>query len=346
MANVQVENGYIRIATELMDEIIRRDFSKRQLAILHFIIRLSYGCQKKDCVIGKFNAFELAGLNKSDIKKELKFLRECRVINWDENTMIFSINKDYEKWQINPNKGFEKEKLDQLIHENIKKFVGKTPTNEGEKVGKIPTISKSEVGKIPTNLDEKVGKTPTNELVKHQLQETEIPWEGNVEEVPKDSIKDSYLKINTTTTAAVENPIQLFEKLLCRLSPMQMESLIKWEKAFKGKSEIVNEAITIADNKNKRYFGFVEFLLKEWANNNLDSLDRVRAFEQEKFNKTKPRSGYGRKPIRTEKVPDWYEKQKQQQTASKPPNQEQEESPEEKRARLLEIQKKYQNSGF
>lgn len=47
MADVQLENGYIRIATELIDEVIRRDFSKRQLAILHFIIRLSYGCHKK-----------------------------------------------------------------------------------------------------------------------------------------------------------------------------------------------------------------------------------------------------------------------------------------------------------
>ncbi|MGG3929576.1 replication protein [Schinkia azotoformans] len=89
MADIQLKNGFLRIATELMNEIIRRDFSKRQLAILHFIIRLSYGCHQKDCLIEKFNAFEIAGLNKSDIKKELQFLRDCRVINWDEKKWYF-----------------------------------------------------------------------------------------------------------------------------------------------------------------------------------------------------------------------------------------------------------------
>ncbi|MGE8207734.1 replication protein [Heyndrickxia sp. NPDC080065] len=341
MANVQVENGYIRIATELMDEIIRRDFSKRQLAILHFIIRLSYGCQKKDCVIGKFNSFELAGLNKSDIKKELKFLRECRVINWDEESMIFSINKDYEKWQVNPTKGFEREKLDQLIHENIKNNVGKTLT---KKVGKIPTSLEEIVGKTLTEMGVKVGKTLIDKLVKHQRDMWGNAWESKDEDTLKDSIKDIYLKIiTTTTTTEQENPIALFEKLLCRLSPIQSHSLLKWVDEFEGKSEIVNEAITIADNKNKRYYGFVEFLLKEWANNNLNSLDRVRAYEQEKFNKTKGPRNINRKPVRTEKIPSWYDGDQPKSTPPLPANDG--ESLEEKRARLQRIQKQYQNSG-
>ena len=87
------------------------------------------------------------------------------------------------------------------------------------------------------------------------------------------------------TTTATENPIVLFEKSLCRLSPMQAEKIYMWIDDFNGQSEIINEAIRIADDKNKRNFGFVEFLLKEWSNNKLDSLDRVRAYEQEKFKK-------------------------------------------------------------
>jgi predicted phage replisome organizer len=90
-----------------------------------------------------------------------------------------------------------------------------------------------------------------------------------------------------TTTTTTENPINVFEKLLCRLSTNQIEKLYAWIDDFNGNKEIVNEAIIIADNKNKRYFGFVEFLLKEWFNNKLESLDRVRAYEQEKFNKQK-----------------------------------------------------------
>ena len=116
---------------------------------------------------------------------------------------------------------------------------------------------------------------------------------------------------DTTTTTAEENPVRLFEKLLCRLSHNQMESLYKWQDDFNGQTEIINEAIQIADNKNKRYFGFVEFLLKEWANNNLDSLDRVRAYEQEKFNKTKVKQYPKRGPMRTEMLPDWFDEDQQ-----------------------------------
>lgn len=123
-------------------------------------------------------------------------------------------------------------------------------------------------------------------------------------------------KVNYTSTTTTESPIQLFEKLLCRLSINQMNSLNKWVDDFNGQEEILNEAIRIADNKNKRYFGFVEYLLKEWSKNNLASLDRVLAFEQEKFNKyQKPRAG--KSTVRKEEVPDWLKKQKEQEDTSK-----------------------------
>jgi predicted phage replisome organizer len=121
---------------------------------------------------------------------------------------------------------------------------------------------------------------------------------------------------NNTTTTILGNPIAYFETLLCRLSPRQSESLYQWIDDFNGQVEIILEAINIADSKNKRYFGFVEFLLKEWADNKLPSLDRVRAFEKEKFNKLKtPRTGTAnKKPTRTEHLPDWYHEQEGKQS--------------------------------
>lgn len=111
-------------------------------------------------------------------------------------------------------------------------------------------------------------------------------------------------EITTTTT---ENPIVYFEKLLCRLSVNQIEKLYKWLDDFDGQAEILKEAIDIADSRNKRYFGFVEYLLKEWKNNNLPSLERVKAYEQEKFNKQKPgKTGKYNKPIRQEKLPAYW----------------------------------------
>lgn len=117
----------------------------------------------------------------------------------------------------------------------------------------------------------------------------------NVDIKTQSKVKESKVKkskVNDPTTTTKENPVQLFERLLCRLSPMQMEKLYQWIDDFDGQEEIINEAIKIADDKNKRYFGFVEFLLKEWANNNLTTLDRIRAYEQEKFKKE---GNYGEK---------------------------------------------------
>ncbi|SHM58724.1 phage replication protein O [Gracilibacillus kekensis] len=47
MANPQVENGYIRIANDLWNEVLRRDFTKRQMNLILLIWRLSYGTGKK-----------------------------------------------------------------------------------------------------------------------------------------------------------------------------------------------------------------------------------------------------------------------------------------------------------
>ncbi|MFD0825822.1 DnaD domain protein [Neobacillus sp. M.A.Huq-85] len=132
-------------------------------------------------------------------------------------------------------------------------------------------------------------------------------WTANEQQVNTNNNGNNENKKDTTTT---ENPIVYFEKVLCRLSTVQMNKLYAWLDDFNGQAEIINEAIDIADSRNKRTYGFVEFLLKEWANSKLDSLDRVRAYEQEKFNKQKPvRAGKYTKPIRQEQVPEYMDRE-------------------------------------
>lgn len=279
MADVQLENGYIRIATELMDEIIRRDFSKRQLAILHFVIRLSYGCRKKDCLIDKYNLFEIAGVNKVDIKKELKFLRECGVICWEESTMIFSINKDYEKWQITPSKGFEKERFDQLIHENIKRKVSKTLTD-----------LENTVSKTLTKLGLKVSESLTSELVKHLLELFGSAWESKDEQVLKDSIKDIYLKIykeeeEETTVERILELLQkseiLEEKNITEFLREDIDDVIN-NFGFEHPEEMIIEAIKDAARGNGRTWKYVYKKLNDWKRKGIkttDDLERLEAGE-------------------------------------------------------------------
>lgn len=168
VASPQTEKGHVRIANELWNELLRRDFSKRQQNLILFIWRLSYGTGQKDCVIDKFNNLELAGMYKQDVKKELKFLRECAVLDWDEKTMVFSINKNYHLWQITPNKNWDSEKFDELIHQNLsRKKVSKTRTKKENEVSETLTKKKSRVSKTLTFKSKQVSKILTMRLVKY-----------------------------------------------------------------------------------------------------------------------------------------------------------------------------------
>lgn len=168
MADVQVENGYIRIANEIWDEIIRRDFSKRQKDILLFIWRLSYGCSKKTAIVPKLKHFSLCGVGSTNITQELKYLQDMKVISWDREQMIFSFNKNYELWQVSPVRGWDDEIFDELIHLNISK-----------KTSQINNLSKQEV---INSISEK--------LLKQEVLEPEIPCGSKAEGMSKDSIKD------------------------------------------------------------------------------------------------------------------------------------------------------------
>lgn len=305
MADVQPENGFLRIATELMDEIIRRDFSKRQMAILYFIIRLSYGCQRKNCIIEKFNLFEVAGINKVDIKKELKFLRECFVINWDEKTMIFSINKDYDKWQISPSKGFDREKFDKLIHQNLKEKVSETLTNNDGDISNSLTELEEVVSKTLTDLGEKVSETLTKKLVKHLLSSGENGWESKAEDTLKDSIIDIYLKINKEEEE--EKLVERILDLLQKSKILEKKDITEFIREdiddvinnfnFEQPEEMILEAIKDSARGNGKTWKFVYKKLVDWkklgikTKEDLENKSEKRAGDGEKVHKY--RSGYG-----------------------------------------------------
>lgn len=134
MVNPQKERGYVGLANEIWDEIIRRDFTKRQKDILQLLIRLSYGCQQKTAYIPKQQDFTLCGLGgKGHVGEELKHLEACRAIIRHRDTNEFELNKNYDMWQISPVRGWDEERYKELIHLNIihAKKKGKAVTEMG-----------------------------------------------------------------------------------------------------------------------------------------------------------------------------------------------------------------------
>ncbi|WP_335871260.1 DnaD domain-containing protein [Bacillus sp. 2205SS5-2] len=103
--------------------------------------------------------------------------------------------------------------------------------------------------------------------------------EKEEEEVEVEVEVEDQLVNKSSATATI---IQTFESCLCRLSPLQLASIQKWVEDVQ-EPEIVLEAIKIADDRNRRTFGFVEYLLREWADKKLTRLTHIQTYENSKF---------------------------------------------------------------
>lgn len=195
MANPQKENGHIRIANELFDQFVIRDFSMKQLKIIMLILRLSYGFSKKEAFITKQYLFELSGIYKCDVAKELKHLSQNNVIIWDKDNNVFSLNKNYDQWNFPFHKLYDKENYQNLIK------------NQFVKHKLIETESLQ-------NTNQDVCETQTFGFVKHKpieaeniLTEQDLTPSKNILKPCKDKIIDNIVDVEgeIPTAPAINN---------------------------------------------------------------------------------------------------------------------------------------------
>ncbi len=100
MASPQPEQGFTRIANELLDALIAADMTKRQLRVALAIVRQTYGYNRKEDDISGSRLAELTGLRRQHCNAALLELAALQVITrrtgrWGTRV---SIQKDYERW--------------------------------------------------------------------------------------------------------------------------------------------------------------------------------------------------------------------------------------------------------
>ena len=117
MANPQPTEAHLRIAHTILEQIMVSDFSKRQLSILLFILRLSWGCGKKEAIIPHQSDFEMVGVGKGHIKAEIDWLIEAKVITRDND--CYSFNKDYDCWRISRARAYSQMKVTEMVTLNL-----------------------------------------------------------------------------------------------------------------------------------------------------------------------------------------------------------------------------------
>lgn len=120
MANPQTEDGYTRIANELMEALAKIRIPGEAMKVLLVILRKTYGFQKKEDSISLSQFCLCTGMKKPAICKALHNLNALNVITQKDNgsSKIYGINKDFDSWNPLPKKITVK-KMEYLLPKKI-----------------------------------------------------------------------------------------------------------------------------------------------------------------------------------------------------------------------------------
>ena len=102
MASPQLENGYLRIAQQLVDQFCRRCFNGQEWRILWAVIRKTYGYNKREDAISLSQFREITGMDCKSVARTLKCLRIKNVLICKESRAgnVYKINKNFDAWLV------------------------------------------------------------------------------------------------------------------------------------------------------------------------------------------------------------------------------------------------------
>lgn len=106
MANPQLENGFVKIATEIFEAMIKIRIPGEARQVLDFIIRKTYGFNKKEDAIALTQFVIWTGLKKPTVCKAIKKLLDMKIITQKDNDVAkkYSLQKNFDEWKPLPKK--------------------------------------------------------------------------------------------------------------------------------------------------------------------------------------------------------------------------------------------------
>jgi phage replication O-like protein O len=139
----QCEDGYTRIANELLDALCKIRVPGESMQIFLAILRKTYGYGKKTDRIALSQLAEMTGIVKTHISRSLEKLIEIGIVTKEGNGtyVTYGINKHYAKWTPLPKKVTVTQKGNKVT------IIGNEVTKEGnEKLPiKVNTKEKKEI---------------------------------------------------------------------------------------------------------------------------------------------------------------------------------------------------------
>lgn len=100
MANPQIEDGFTRIANEIIEALMRTNLHPYESRILWAIWRITYGYHKKaDWILNK-QLVNMTGIHKAHVSNTISKLTTRKIVTRSGNKIAF--NKDYQQWRELP----------------------------------------------------------------------------------------------------------------------------------------------------------------------------------------------------------------------------------------------------
>lgn len=115
MANPQCEDGYTRIANELLEALCKTRLSGCELRVMFAVLRLTYGYNAKERRILRRQIAEITGIRENNITRAVKSLASKHLITLKKNggKWVIEPNKDYDQWILR--KGIKTDTVSKLI---------------------------------------------------------------------------------------------------------------------------------------------------------------------------------------------------------------------------------------
>ena len=97
MANPKIEDGYTKIANELLEVIIKTRMSDYEHRVFWLIVRKTYGFNKKSDWIAQKQIVLATGILKQNVYRTVNKLLKRKMIT--KTCKVLSIQKNYEIWK-------------------------------------------------------------------------------------------------------------------------------------------------------------------------------------------------------------------------------------------------------
>ena len=174
MSRPQLEDGYVRIANELFDAVLRFPFSKRQQTIIWAVMRKTYGYRKKRDDISLSQLSQITGLDASNISKAINELAQMKVLSKQPGRygQVLEVQKDFQSWRSGyndqpwskqPSCSGQNNQAALVVSTNTKRQYSKDNTQHqsARPVGRVKTTSSVHFDEFWSAYPKKTGRKPS-----------------------------------------------------------------------------------------------------------------------------------------------------------------------------------------